>query len=163
MSMYLTINNINGDVTTQGFQNSILLHSVQEGMKRFISPMKSGKGTGRETSGITYQELKVLKSVDNTSVSLYTQAHKQPVIPSAKITFVRTGGTGNPQPYLEYDLSNVLISGIYTITPPNDACPLEYLTLNFTKMQKRYTPTDSSHTVNGPAATSYDIAAAKLS
>ncbi len=162
MSIYLTINGIKGDVTTQGFQGSIQLHTVQEGMKRFISPMKSGKGTGREASGVAYRELRLLKSVDNSSVPLFTQAHKQQALPNAKITFARTGGTESPQPYLEYELSNVLISGIHTITPPNDSRPLEYLTLNFTKIQKRYTPTDNSHAVSGPSVACYDIAAAKL-
>jgi type VI secretion system secreted protein Hcp len=73
---------------------------------------------------------------------------------TAKIHFVTSGNPGHT--YLEYTLSNVLISN-YKVASAGDR-PAEEITLDFTKMEMKYTAYDSNHAAESPLIASYDIA-----
>jgi len=97
MSTYMKIDGINGGVSAAGFTNAIQLSSIDESVKRFVSPMVAGRGSDRESSGVTYQEMEIAKPVDEASVKLYSHAHKQDAISEVKIAVTRTG-SDNPEP-----------------------------------------------------------------
>jgi len=154
MSIYMQINEIKGNVTTEGFANTIEIISLSESIERYVSPMLAGRNTDRQAGSIAYQAIEIIKVVDQSSMALYSALHKSDTLATVKITFTRTH-LNEITPFLEYTLSEVLITGIHTITTYNKL--IETILLNFTKIQKRFIPATPQNTSSSPVVAGYDI------
>ena len=121
---------IPGDVTDVGFAGDILLNSVSWGLgKGVTSAMGSAAGGSRQNS---VSSLTITKTLDKSTPKLLDQALGGTPTPEVDILF-SSGGT---QPYLQYTLKNVLISG-YSVSSGGDR-PTESMTLDFTQVQISY-------------------------
>jgi type VI secretion system secreted protein Hcp len=161
MAIYLKYTGpaVNGGVTTKGFEQQIALNSLQWGVGRGVSA-PTGKGSNREASTPSISEITVTKDWDESTEGLLKEAFNGAGAATAVISYVRTDGGGGVV-YLEYTLSDVMISG-WSSSSGGDK-PSESLSLNFTKIEVKSTPQKTDGTEGDPSTVTYDLAAQTLS
>ena len=156
MPIYLQIDGIQGDATHEAHKNWTDISSLSWGVQRQMNTL-AGAAQNREGKQPSVGQVTLTKISDRSTPKLITEAASGQVSKTAKIHLVTTGSPGDT--YLEFTLSNVLIAG-YSIESGGGR-PIETITLDFTKMETRYTPADSTNTGQGPVISSYDVATAK--
>jgi type VI secretion system secreted protein Hcp len=162
MPIYMNwnIGAITGDVVESTHTGWIELNSLQWGVGRSIS-MATGSVADQSPSVPSFSELVVTKDNDITSWQLLQQAY-QGTGCTVLIDFVRTPGGGNPVTYLEFTLTNCMISG-YSTSSGGDA-PSESLTLSYTKVEYQYTATNADGTMSTtPNQVTYDLGTCQMS
>lgn len=149
---------IQGDVTAQGYAHFIELSSFQWGVSRAISSIASG--ADRESAVPSVGEIKITKSLDSSSPYLFKEALNGQG-QTAVIDFLKTGGSGQLQVYLQITLTNTLVSGFSTSSGGDR--PTESLSLNFTKIEYKNFTTNADGS-SGPSVTvTYDLALQRVS
>ena len=109
---------IPGDVTETNHPQWIELNSLQWGVGRSIS-MATGSGADQSPSVPQFSEVVVTKDTDSSSYQLLQQAYQGTGV-TAVIDFVRADSSGNTVVYLEFTLTNCMISG-YSCSSGGDA------------------------------------------
>lgn len=153
--IYMDFPGISGDTISKGFENQIQLDSFQWGVERAIS----SSGGIREASAPHVGEITVTKLMDKASPLLLQNSLVGQAVGPVTITFVKDAGTG-PIRYAQYTLENVLISG-YSVSSGGDT-PSESLSLSFTKITFKFTPTNPDGSLGTPIQTTYDLALGKV-
>lgn len=150
--IFMKFGTLSGEVTTKGYTGDIELSSFQWGVSRTISSPAAGSGA-RDSSTPSVSEITITKMMDKTSPTLLQDLLQGQATSEVDIFFVNfaaapgkalQGGT-----YAEYVLSNVLISS--DSVSSSGERPTESLTLNFTKVQFKYSGSGS------PISTIYDL------
>jgi type VI secretion system secreted protein Hcp len=157
MPIYMNYNNIPGDVTAQGHENWIELHSFQWGVGRSISSPTSGSA-GREASAPSVSDIVVTKNTDVSSTKLLNEALQgkgQPV----EIDFCKTD-KGKLETYLKFTLTNCLISAD-SFSSAGDT-PTESLSLNFTRVEFETIGLGAAGGTGSTDSVTYDVAQAKV-
>ncbi len=154
--IYMNFPGISGDTVTKGFENQIQLDSFQWGVERAISAPAGGT---RESSAPHVGEITVTKLMDKASPPLLQSSLVGQAVGPVTITFVKDTGTG-PIRYAEYILQNVLISG-YSVSSGGDN-PTESLTLSFTQVTFKFTPTNPDGSLGTPIQTTYDLVTGRV-
>ncbi len=157
MAIYVQIDGINGNVTAAGHEKWIEAHSMSFGLGRAIGGGRPGSVKDRESSIPSLSEIVITKTMDETSPLLFIESCigiAKPVV----IHFCRTGD--QTQTYMEYTLSNVLISS-YEVSGSGDSIPSEKLSFNYDKIEVKYTPYDDNHKPGSPIPAGYDLKTAK--
>jgi type VI secretion system secreted protein Hcp len=159
MPIYMNYNSlaIKGDVTEANHIGWIELNSFQWGVGRGISS-PTGASADRESSAPSVSEITATKAQDISTVPLLNetlQGEGQTVI----IDFCKTD-KGNLEGYLEYTLTNCMISG-YSISSGGDR-PSESISLNFTKVEVKNIPLGAAGESKDPVTVTYDLATAKV-
>jgi type VI secretion system secreted protein Hcp len=159
MPIYMNYNSlaIKGDVTEKNHTNWIELNSFQWGLGRGISS-PTGASADRESSAPSISEITVTRMQDAATVPLVNEALQgegQTVI----IDFCKTD-KGDLEVYLEYTLTNCMISG-YSISSGGDR-PTESISLNFTKIEVKNTPMVGSGANASPLTVTYDLTTAAI-
>lgn len=157
MPIYMKIDGIDGAVTEASHDKWIDCSSLQWGSARSIAST-TGSTRNREASQPSISEVNITKEMDEASPYLFLES----VVGKGKtvnIHMVQTGGGGELETYMEYDLENCLVSN-YTVSSGGDR-PIENVALSFTKLVMRYIPTamDRSNEAQIPAG--YDMSTAK--
>jgi type VI secretion system secreted protein Hcp len=161
MAIYMKITSpdIKGDVTTTGFEGQIELSSFQWGIGRGVgSP--SGASGNREASNPSISEVTVTKMQDNASGELLKESLSGEGKAKAEISFTRTD-KGGAVVYIVYTLTDVMFSG-FSMSSGGDR-PSESLSLNFTKIEVKYTPQKEDGTAGTPFPVTYDLGKQALS
>lgn len=156
MPIYLQIDGIEGDATHEAHKNWTDISSLSWGVQRQMNTL-AGASQNREGTEPSVGQVTLTKISDRSTPKLITEAATGRTGKTAKIHLVTTGSPGDT--YLDFILTNVLIAG-YSIESGGDR-PVETITLDFTKIQTRYTPSDSTNTSQGPVISSYDVATSK--
>ncbi len=138
MALYMKYGNINGSVTTDGFQKWIELHSFQWGVSRAIGSAARSMH-GREHSEPSLSEVSVTKTTDVATPKLFLDAVAGKLDTKATIKFTTTI-KGKVETFLTYELEN----------------PMESLALNFTKITETYTGMDPGRS-GSPESVGYDL------
>ncbi len=132
-----------GEVKAKGYEGWIALQSAQLGTNRNITT-STGRGTNREASAPTTQEIVITKLQDSVSTALYKEALRgegKLIV----IAFVKEDGTS----YTTIVLQNTLISS-YSVSGHGggvtDSRPTESLSINFTKITFEMSPTSPNTT-----------------
>ena len=161
MAIYVkyTSPNITGDVTTQGFAGQFEVQSFQFGIGRGVGTATGAAGN-REASTPSVSEITLTKMYDQASGDLLKEAYSGAGKAGAVISFVRTDSGGGVT-YLQYTLTNVMLSG-YSISSGGDR-PSESISLNFTKIETKFTPQKDDGTPGTSATVTYDLGLQKLS
>jgi type VI secretion system secreted protein Hcp len=157
---YIEIEGIKGEATEEAHKGWIEVGSVQWGVGRAIS---SPAGGNREASVPSISEITLTKTLDSTSPKLFLLAVGGgiPAGVTVKLHLVdTTGGTGTV--FYELILSNVLVSSQSNSASPGDGRPQESISLNFTKIEVAYTPTDAKGAPGTPVRAGYDLATQKI-
>ena len=154
--IYMNFPGISGDTVAKGFENQIQVDSFQWGVERAIS---SPSGGIREAGAPHVGEITITKLMDKASPLLLQSSLVGEAVSPVTITFVKDTGIG-PVRYAEYTLDNVLISG-YSVSSGGDN-PTESLSLSFTKITFKFTPTNLDGSPGIPIQTTYDLALGKV-
>ncbi|MEZ5666432.1 MAG: type VI secretion system tube protein Hcp [Alphaproteobacteria bacterium] len=159
MAIYMKLGDkIKGNVTAEGFKDQIELHSLQWGVGRGIST-PVGSSANREASAPSISEVTVSKELDNASAQLFTEATTGKADQGLKceITIVKTGD--KLEEIAKFTLENTMISG-YSLSSGGDR-PSESLSLNFTKVEYKVTPTQPDGKAGDPVTSSFNLATGK--
>ncbi len=157
MAIYMKYDTINGDVTESGHVDWIELTSFQFGVGRSISS-PIGAAADRESRDPTISEVVVTKMLDKSSPHLFQEAVTGFEGKVVTVEFTRTDKK-DLATFLSYKLSETLISG-YNVSSAGDR-PSETVSLNFTKVEMKVTPTGASGAAGSPLSAGYDLKAAK--
>jgi type VI secretion system secreted protein Hcp len=144
-----------GESAAKGHEKWIEIGSVQLGVGRGIrTPV--GSSAKREASAPNVSEVMITKLMDSTSPLLFQEALIGKAS-EAKIDLVETGHD-QLNPYLEITLTNAMISG-YSVSSGGDR-PSESISLNFTKIEYKYTQYKNDGTKGVTPGTTYDLTVA---
>jgi len=157
MAIYLKFGSVNGDVETEGYSKWIELGSCQFGAGRGISS-PAGSAARREASAPSLSEVAVTKEFDQTSNAMFEAATAGTKGTKAEIAFTRSGvgtGSGKQIELLRLTLEESLISG-YSMTSSGDR-PTESLSLNYTKIELKYTPMTDAGGAGDPVTSTFDL------
>jgi type VI secretion system secreted protein Hcp len=133
----------------------IEVESVRFGTGRAVTSAV-GSSSKREATAPNVSEVTLTKWMDGTSPLLFQEALIGKAV-KAKIDLVETGEK-RLNTFLEVTLTNAMIS-TYSAASDGDR-PRESITLNFTKIEYKYTPHDDKHTVGTPVPVTYDLTSA---
>jgi type VI secretion system secreted protein Hcp len=134
----------------------IEIGSVQLGVGRGIST-PVGSSSKREASAPSVSEVTITKLTDSTSPLFFQEALIGKAT-TAKIDLVETGAD-QLNTFLEITLTNAMISG-YSASS-GGARPSESISINFTKIEYKYTPYDDQHKAGTPVPVTYDLTTAQ--
>ncbi len=160
MPIYMKYDGIDGDVTATGHEKWIELSSVQFGVGRGIAAPTAGGAKDRDPGNPSVSEIVGTKQMDDSSADFFKESLKGKG-KTVKIDFCFSSQEKGMVPYLTLTLTNTLISG-YSLSTGGDR-PSESLSLNFTKIEYKYIPTDEAHAEEGQKVYTYDIATAEVS
>jgi type VI secretion system secreted protein Hcp len=139
----------------EGSKGWIEIGSIQLGCGRSIST-PVGSSSKREADAPTVSELMISKYLDSSS-PLFFQESLIGQACTAKIDLVETGAD-YLNTYLEITLTNAMISG-YSVSSGGGR-PSENISLNFTKIEYKYTPFNDQHKPGSAVPVTYDLTAA---
>jgi type VI secretion system secreted protein Hcp len=148
---------VKGDVTATNYVGWIELNSFQFGVGRGIAS-PTGGSADRESSAPSVSEITVTKDQDTSTGPLLTAALQGEGV-TVIIDFVKTSA-GQLTKYMEYTLTNTMISGFSTSSGGDR--PTESLCLNFTKVQVDPTTIDATGTISNAKPVTYDIGLAEV-
>jgi type VI secretion system secreted protein Hcp len=152
VAIYMKWGDIDGAVSTDGFDKWIELSSFQMGVGRAIGSAARGAET-REASEPSISEIVVTKRLDKSSTKLFMDAVAGDLSATVKFKFTTTT-KDKVDTFLAFELTNCGLSG-FSLSSGGDA-PTESLSLNFTKVMFTYTGRDSK--VGGsPDTVGYDL------
>ena len=152
MAIYMKYASIDGAVTTTGYEKWIELYSFQWGVNRSIGTAARG-ALSREHSEPSISEIVVTKVGDVASPKLLQELWAGLLNNKVVIKFT-TANKGNQETFEEFELTNTGVSS-YTASSGGDM-PTESLTLNFTKVQFKFTGMDPG--ISGsPEAVMFDL------
>jgi type VI protein secretion system component Hcp len=150
MAIYVWIDNVPGDVTTEGYAGCFVADSFSFGVEREMK--ESGEKGGTEDINIgvgELQECTVSKSMDRASAKLAQFAINGNSLGTAKIYFVEVGGGGGvegaPLCYLQYCLHRCFVKSWSTSGDADDR-PTEEIAFYYNKIAFGYKPTKDGRT-----------------
>lgn len=159
MAIYLEIEGIKGDVTSQGFEDQIELDSIAFGVHREVS-MEAGNIRNRET-GLPYiQSISCSKMLDSSTPMLLQNALTGAASSNAVIRVVRSGDGGGVVKVGEITLSEAMFSD-YGFTGAAGGKPSESLSISFSKIEMDFSGADSTGKNGSNIKVGYDLSKAK--
>lgn len=160
MPYYAKISNIEGSVSTKGYENQIELASIDAGISRNINT-RPGHTTDREYSTPKLSEFVVTKIMDKSSPYLFEASCTGQSIGEVIIT--ATGSSAGSDKYLQYTLSDAIISN-YNMNgvqvEGDEQHPSETLSFNYSKIEMTYIPRTKDNRPSSPISAGYDMTTA---
>jgi len=157
-NIYMIIDGIKGNLTTEGYQNAIALHDINFGAERVIkTPV--GKGIHRETATPTFSEVTITKSVDAASGPLFQHFCRAQSISLVQIVCCSTDTV--PEPYVKYSLKNAMVAH-YSHNVYAGGKPFELLRLNYTELLIATIGRDSTNTPQPQTLAGYNLATTQV-
>jgi len=159
MPIYMQYDGIDGDVTATGHEKWIELTSLQWHVGRSIN-MPIGSDKDRESSAPSVGELVITKESDCASTKLLSSALEGEG-KTVKIDVVKTDA-GKLEPYMQYTLEDTLISS-YSVSAARHSSngsgerPMESISLNFTKVEFKFTGMSDVNATGSPDTVGYDL------
>lgn len=152
MAIYAKIEGIDGLVTAAGHEKWIDCSSLQWGVGRAISS-SVGSSRDREASKPSISEVSITKDMDESSPLIFTEA----CVGKGKQVEIHlcTVGTDQIETYMEYILSDCMVSG-YSVSSGGEK-PSESISLSFTKMEMKFIPHDDAGKAASPIPAGYDL------
>ncbi len=157
MALFMKYGSIDGNVETKGYEKWIMINSLQLGVGRGISS-PVGTSADREGSHPSVSEVVVTNEMDVATNKLLEDALGGAMNTEVQIAYCSTG-KDEVKEFLRYILTNTALSG-YSVSSSGDR-PSESLSLNFTKIEIKYTSLAVDESGN-PASTNYNLATQKL-
>jgi type VI secretion system secreted protein Hcp len=158
MAIYVKIDGIDGDATHDKHKSWLDVESLQWGVGRAVMT-PSGSAQNREASEPAISEVTLTKKMDRASANLFKEACTGNAGKKVTIDLVTTSSPGLT--YMTYELTNALVSG-YSVSTGGDR-PSESVSLNFTKIEMKYTTFDSKNNPAQNYPASYDLSTTKSS
>jgi len=163
MAIYMRINNINGDVSAQGYDNWIEIDNLNHSIKKNIT-QRSGSEFNRNIGIPKLSHISITKQADSATSLLFQQSLETKDLGEVLIHVCQTGSS--LQPYLEYTLDDVIISD-FELNAENsgneETSCFENLELSYSKISIKYTPRDKINKTKSPIAAGYNLSTAEIS
>jgi len=153
---FLKIDGIPGESTDSKHKEWIEILSFHHGLSQPIVSEASSHGA-RSSGRVDIQDARITKAVDKATPKLALACCKGTHVATVAVEFCRAGG--EKQKYLEYKLSDVLISSTSTggTSKGNDALPLEEVSFRFGKIEWTYTQLDDKGSAKGNVAAQWSL------
>ena len=158
MAIYMHINGVPGTATAQGYENWVAVNSINLYSARSIYT-EVGEAKNRSMSVPNIGEFEIIKPIDSASPLLFHLFCAGTNLDKVRIATVSTGDA--LQPYLEYTLSNVVVSSISRQNNANSK-PYSVLSLNYTKIEEKFTPYDANNRAQSPVIAGYNVETAEF-
>ena len=156
MPIYVEWEGVEGDVTAEAYTKQVEMTSFSFGVSRAIaSPLGGSKD--RESAAPAVSEVVLTKVTDSATTGLFEAA----LCGEGKkltINFVKTDAD-QLETFLSYELQESLVSS-YSMSSGGDN-PSESVTVNFTKIVMKKTPTGSLNETGTAMPTGWDLAKQK--
>ncbi len=138
---FLKVEGIDGECTDEAHKKWIELLSYSHGVSQPGSGSVSSGGA-RSAERCDHQDFSVVKSLDKTSPKLNLFCCNGKHIPTVTVELCRA--TENKQKYMEYKMSDVIVSSVRPggSAQGGEALPLEEVSFNYGKIEWIYTETD---------------------
>jgi type VI secretion system secreted protein Hcp len=148
VDIFLKLEGIDGESTDDKHKKWIEVLSFSTGVSQ---PVSGASATGGRTGGrADFQDLSVVKTVDNASPDLHIKCAKGEHI--KKIELECCLATGNKHTFLKYTLENCIVTSIQPGgSSGTDVKPTESVSFAYGKIKWQYTPID--HTGKPGSAT----------
>lgn len=157
MAVYLELDpsmgDVKGQVTEENHVDWIECSSFSAGMNRHVES-RIGSGESRTISQPLVQDITISKGTDKASIAIF-KSSLAGTSGTCKIHMTQSFGN-SLRTYLEYTLSNTIISSHSTVAGEDGMC-MEQLSLNFTKIEVRHTPHDDQGNPQGAQTGEYDL------
>lgn len=154
MAIYMKIDGLDGSVTSKGHENWIELETFSTGLARHVST-EVGRVVNREGSVPHFSEVQISKRADKSSQLLFEKACKGAALPQVLIDICATDS--DLKPYSQYKFSKVILSHYNDSAFGQDHGSIEYIMLNFTQIEKTFTPRDIDNKPLSPVTAGYNL------
>jgi type VI secretion system secreted protein Hcp len=145
---------IQGESTDKQHSGEIVALAFSQGVSVAISAPSGGGGS---TAGkASFSDIALTKLVDKSSPLLYLYAAQGKHLPQAVLTVRNSGAT--PFEFYRITLTDVLISSVQNSGASGGDRPVESLSLNFARVEWRYTPQNADGTAGTPVITTWNLA-----
>ena len=157
--MYIKFDGVDGESAAVGYEKHLEALSWSWGATQ--AGATGGGGAGK----VSMQDFHFTCKVNSASPALMLACASGRSIPTVTFRFVRPTATGGTQEYYVVTLSDVLVSSFSssrpaptsTTTAP-DPAPVEKVSLNFTKIEFKYTPSPAAGSIPNPVTATVDVA-----
>lgn len=153
MSAYLKIDAIPGNVSTSGYEGYIECLSADLSTKRNVNAT-SGLVSSRSAGMASMGELHLTKFSDKSSPKLFEYVCNGKAIPQATLVYCQTGS--KIEAYSKQVLYNVIVTRYSENYDELTQQPTEAISLNFSKLEKKYYPRDSKNKLMSPISAGFD-------
>lgn len=149
----LEITDTKGESQRAGFEDQIDVVNWDWSVSQSGSAhMGSGSGAGR----VNVQDMSITKFVDSSTHALFRACCSGRHFPKAKLTVRKAGG--QPMPYFEITMEQVMVSNIGTGSELVEGQQVENISLNFARFTVEYTPQTEKGSGGAKKIMKYDIA-----
>jgi type VI secretion system secreted protein Hcp len=162
-AVYIKFDGVDGESASVDHKGWIIIESMSWGG---ITPVS---GTGGGGAGkVSFKDFSFSQRINKASPKLFLMCATGQTVPTVTLSVTRMVG-GAEVGYYKVVLKDVLISSISGANTPGAGGtatsgdrPQESLSLNFTKIEVKYTPIDDVTGAQGPTETSGEIAAERV-
>lgn len=138
---FLKISTVPGESTDDKHKDWIEIMSFSWGVSQPATG-SSSSGGARSAERCNHQDFSITKTLDKASPKLFLSCCKGEHIPAVTVELCRA--TGDKTKYMEYKLTDVIISSVRPggTSKAGEALPLEEVAFNYSKIELTYTETD---------------------
>ncbi len=161
IDMFLKLSTIPGESQDDKHKEWIEILSYSHGVSQRSAGSRSSGGAA-SSGRCDHSDLSVVKTLDKASPKLALACCKGDHIPEVKLELCRA--TGDKQKYMEYKLTDVIVSGVRPggSAQGGDSLPLEEVAFNYGKIEWIYTETDhKTGKGKGDVKTHWDVVSNK--
>lgn len=159
MAIYLDIGGIKGKSTHQTYKGWIPVQNMHWGVENNAQTTVGVAGSRMPAGKITPHDVSFSKEMDQSSVPLMKLVFAGTNQTTARVVVTQSTDAG--EAYLEYTLTNAIVSSFQTAAN-NEGLPIENFSINFTKIEVKAKPTDATG-VAQQIVGSYDFQTARAS
>jgi len=157
---FLKLDGIPGESTDDKHKDWIEILSYSSGVSQ---PAVAARSTGGAASAgrVNVQDFSIVHTLDKASPKLFLSCCKGEHIKVVTLELCRA--TGDKQKYMEYKMSDVLVSSVRPggSSKAGDTLPLEEVSFNYGKIEITYTQTDQTGKPKGDVKANWDLSANK--
>jgi type VI secretion system secreted protein Hcp len=134
---FLKIDNVDGESKDSAHGGEIELMSFSWGE---VQGTLSGVGQGRSAGKVSMQDFHFVMNVNKASPKLMMACAGGDHLGQAVLTCRKAGAGGDPQEYLIWTFSDVMVSSYQTGGSGGDVVPVDQISLNYSKVKVEYKP-----------------------
>lgn len=138
MAAYIKFDGVDGESKDKGHKNWSDLQSASQTIHK---PGSGATGSARRRGSVMMEDLQCMKSLDKSSPKIAEAVCNGKVFPKVEIHFTVSTTDSGREPYLKYELKNVMVTSFSTSGHGQDK-PSENFSLNFEEIKVIYVEMD---------------------